>query len=198
MVANEVLELGGGLSLTVSFPPASVDRPKREEKGKSLLDLAESFVVLDFETTGLDPMYDEIIEIGAIRVVAGKAENEYTTLIKPKSPIGSFITDLTGITNDMVKDAPVIESALPGLLEFIGNDVVVGHNTHFDINFLYDCCVKYLKIPFTNNLIDTMRIARNAFKDADGYRLADMADYFKVESKPKHRAINDCRCTLDV
>jgi len=192
----------GGISLgldgNISFSDENFNKSKRENKGKSILEFTSSFVVLDFETTGLDPAYDEIIEVGAIKVVNGNVESEYTTFIKPKRPISEFITDLTGISNDMVKDAPSIEAALSPLINFIGDSVVLGHNTHFDINFLYDYCMDYLKIPFTNNMIDTIRIARIAFKDIGGYKLSTLAAHFKVKVKPTHRAINDCRCTLAI
>ena len=171
---------------------------RREHKGKSILELANSFVVLDFETTGLDPAFDEVLEIGAIKVLDGDVVDEYSTLIKPEYPIGEFITGLTGITDDMVKDAPAMEAALPDLLSFIGDSVIVGHNIHFDINFLYDNCIYHLDKPFANDFIDTMRIARNAFKDVRGYKLKDLAVYFGIEDMPHHRAKRDCRCTLEV
>jgi len=186
------VEEDGNISVT------KLTRPKRTEKGKSLLKLTDTFVALDIETTGFDPMFDEIIEVGAIKVIDGVVVDEYTTLVKPCEPIDRFTTELTGITNAMLTNAPLIETVLPTLLDFIGDNVVVGHNVHFDINFLYDCCMELMNKPFTNDLIDTMRIARNGFKDIQRYTLSDLAEHFEVERKVLHRALEDCRCVLEI
>jgi DNA polymerase-3 subunit epsilon len=169
----------------------------RDGKGKSLLKLFDNFVVLDFETTGLDPIYDEIIEVGAIRVSNGIIDSEFSTLVKPDGKISSFVTDLTGITNKMVTDAPKIQDVLPSLLKFIGDSVVLGHNVHFDINFLYDNCKEHLGISFTNDMLCTMRIARNAFKDIKFFKLSRLAHYFNVPAGT-HRALADCHCALGI
>jgi len=110
----------------------------RESKGRSIIAFPSGYVALDIETTGLDPSVDEIIELAAIRVRDGVRADTFASLVKPRNTISGFITELTGITNDMVSGAPRVESILPQFCEFIGGDVVVGHNVNFDINFIYD------------------------------------------------------------
>jgi len=173
-------------------------RPSREYKGQNLYEFVSSFVVLDFETTGLDPSNDEIIEVGAIKVIGGVGDSEFSALVKPSCPVSDFITNLTGITNEMVVDSPSIEEVLPELLDFIGDLPVLGHNIHFDVNFLYDNCIRHLGSPFTNDMFDTLRIARNVFADKCGSRLSHLAHYFNLEQDEAHRALADCYCTLDV
>src|SRR5699024_10738657 len=95
----------------------------RKNKGQSLLAFPDNYTVFDIETTGLDSKYDEIIEIGALKIKNNKIIDQFSFLIKPTSPIGEFITELTGITNEMVSDAPNINEILPKFLEFIGDDI---------------------------------------------------------------------------
>lgn len=136
----------------------------RTEKGNSLIEFTDTYVVLDFETTGLDPLYDRIIEVGALRVENGRIVNQFNTLVNPGFEISAFITDLTGITNEMLSTAPMLVDVLPSLIDFIGSTVILGHNVNFDINFLYTACEQLLKQPFTNDFIDTMRLSRRIFK----------------------------------
>ena len=91
----------------------------RPQKGKNLLVKTESFVSVDIETTGLSPIFDEIIEIGAVKYQNGKPIDTFSSLIKPFEPIDEFITELTGITNEMLENAPSLPSVLPSFLEFI-------------------------------------------------------------------------------
>ena len=111
-------------------------RPVRSEKGKSLLQIVDDYVVIDLETTGLDPEYESIIEIAAMRVNGNAVVDSLSSLINPGYEIDEFITDLTGITNEMLASAPPIEDYLPEFLEFIKDSVLVGHNVNFDINFI--------------------------------------------------------------
>jgi len=173
-------------------------KPTREEKGKSLLDFLDDFIVVDLETTGFDPQYDEVIEIGAIKVVGGVVVSEFSMLVKPKSIISDFISELTGITNDMVRNESSIHEVLPEFLHFIGNDVVLGHNVNFDVNFIYDKCVMYSLPVFANNFIDTLRLTRRIFKDLQYYRLDKIADALSIKTAVTHRALSDCHVTLDI
>ena len=93
----------------------------RELKGRSILDFPESYVVIDVETTGLDPSKDHLIEIAALRVRDGKIEDSFSSLVKPSVEIDSFISDLTGITNEQLKTAPKPEDVLPQFCDFIGH-----------------------------------------------------------------------------
>src|SRR5665811_1863032 len=95
-----------------------------------------TYVSLDLETTGLDPNSDSIIEIGAVKFNENRVEAEYSTLINPRKPISNFITNLTGISNTMVMNAPFFVDALPDLMRFVGDAIIVGHNIAFDLGFL--------------------------------------------------------------
>ena len=129
----------------------------REHKGNSIILLPDNYIVIDIETTGLSSNYDDIIELAAIKICEDKIVDEFQSLVNPGYEIGPFITDLTGITNDMLNSAPRIEHILPKYLDFIGDSVVVGHNVSFDVNFIYDT-EEYLDLGyFSNNHIDTRR-----------------------------------------
>ena len=166
--------------------------PVREHKGKSILDFLDNYVVVDLETTGLDPIYDEIIEIAAVRVENNLIVDEYKSFVKPVQPISDFITDLTGITNDMIKNAPPISEVLPEFLSFVGNTVVVAHNANFNINFIYDNCLKLNPaVYFKNDYLDTMRLSRRLFKNIIRHRLIDLVELFDIEGEITHRAISN-------
>lgn len=167
----------------------------REYKGKNKLWLVDDYVVIDFETTGLNPLLDNIIEIGALKISCGEIVDEYTSLINPNCNISTSISNLTGITNDMVTNAPTLSDVLPAFLSFIETSYVLAHNANFDINFLYDNCIAILNNPFSNNFIDTMRISRLLFKDVKNHKLATLVETFNISGSVSHRSIDDCLCT---
>lgn len=188
-----------GISISIGVDGLSVIEPsaKREGKGKSLLEPFDTYVAVDIETTGLDPSWDEIIEIGAIRVINGIAAEEFQSLVRPSSPIAAFITGLTGITNEMLADAPGITAVLPGFLEFIGDQPIIAHNANFDINFIYDACISLEPaVNFSNSFVDTMRLSRRLFKDQRHHRLCDLAKRFGVAGEIEHRALSDIIKTI--
>lgn len=166
-------------------------------KGKSLIDFPKDYVVIDIETTGLDPKYDNIIELAAIKVRNSQTTDTFSTLINPDNYIDNFISDLTGITNDMVANSPKIEIAIIEFYNFIKNDILVGHNINFDLNFIYDELIKH-NIVFDNNFVDTLRISRLLFKDLKKHRLVDLAEKYNVNYQKNHRALNDCEITLEI
>ena len=170
----------------------------RPAKGKSLIESPSSFVVFDIETTGLDSLENEIIEIGAIKVEDGKIKDTFNHLIKPSHPINSFITDLTGITNEMVENKESIEEVLDKFIKFIGNDILVGHNVNFDINFIYDHAEKYNNHILDNDFVDTLRLARQLIPELPHHRLSDLADYYNIDKTGHHRALKDVEMTLEV
>lgn len=191
------------LGITISFDLKNgvsiggLPKTIREYKGKSQLAFIDEYVVLDLETTGLDPSYEEIIEIAAIKISNGVKVSEFATLVKPEDNIDEYITQLTGITNDMVKDAPNIEKVLLELKEFLGDSVIVAHNANFDINFLYDNYMVSLNEPFTNDFIDTMRISKKLYKEIR-HRLIDLANFFSIPLEVQHRAMADCNTTFKI
>lgn len=155
--------------------------------------LVDDYCVLDLETTGLSYEYDEIIEIGILKVRNNVIVDRYEQLVKPIYPIDEFITELTGITNSMVADKPGIEAVKNDVLKFIGSDLIVGHNTSFDINFLGYNFDQVL----TNEYVDTIPFCRKLFTDLKHHRLKDMVKYLNL-SKNEHRAISDCTTTKEL
>lgn len=170
----------------------------RELKGKSLIEFPSNYVAFDIETTGLDPMYNEIIEIGAIKIKNGKELITFNTLIKPRYEISSFITELTGITNEMVINAPKIEEVLPKFMDFIEDSIVLGHNVNFDINFIYDNLINIGMPPIYNNFVDTLRLSRRLLPELKHHRLSDLASYYNIDTTGSHRALTDVRITIEV
>lgn len=167
----------------------------RPEKGKSLLARLNDFTAVDVETTGLSPMFDSIIELSAVRYRGGMEVAAYDQLVDPEFEIDSFITQLTGITNAMLHSQPLIEQALPEFLAFLGEDVIVGHNVNFDINFIYDACVDLDLPPLRNDFVDTMRVSKRLYKDWPDHKLDTLLDRLRAGSRTQHRAENDARLT---
>ena len=171
----------------------------REFKGNSLLDFVNNYVVVDIETTGFSPSANEIIEIGAIKVLNNEVCDSYHALIKIDNEIPQNIVNLTGITDDLLKEKGIlINDAICSFIKFVGENIVVGHNINFDINFLYDNCVKYTGKPFTNDFIDTMRIAKNFVKDTYNHKLITLAKKFEINYDNHHRALSDVMITNEV
>lgn len=168
---------------------------KRPDKGESLVAFPDEYVAVDLETTGTSPAWDEIIEIGAARVRAGEVVETYQQLVNPGFEIDPFITELTGITNEMVSDAPEIDEVLSDFKEFLGDSVMVGHNiAGFDANFLYDAGARVGE-PVTNDFVDTMRLARKLHKDWSHHRLSDLREAFGITDDSAHRALADALAT---
>lgn len=172
----------------------------RERKGTSLIAFPDKYVLLDIETTGLSPSYDEIIEISAIRIEHGEIVDEFSELIKPKEKISEFITKLTGITNEMVKNSRNIKEVLASFKNFFDKgDIIMGYNVNFDINFLYDIFMEKLNYYFENDFVDVMRIAKSALKnEVDSFKLKRLAKHFKLSTEGMHRGVKDCRVTLEI
>ena len=162
--------------------------------GKRLHDYAENYVVFDLETTGLSPARDEIIEISGIRVRSGLVEKEFSTLVNPNMPIPWAASRVNGITDAMVKKAPPLTEALGAFLDFVGEDVLVGHNIHgFDMPFVYAGAAKALDRQVTNNYVDTLYLAKNCVPQLRHYKLTDLSEYFGFATEGAHRALADCR-----
>lgn len=169
----------------------------REHKGKSLVEFPPKYVVIDIETTGLDPRFDEIIEVAGIKYDNRLEVGRFQSFVKPQQKISSFITELTGITNEMVAHAPRIKTVLPDFLSFLDDSIIVGHNVHFDINFIYDNA-EYLGLSsFTNDFVDTMRISRRLYKDLENHKLSTLVSFLQVGSSVEHRALADCIATYE-
>lgn len=169
----------------------------REQKGNSLLTFPDDFTIIDLETTGLDPTFDEIIEVGAIRVRNGDVTDTFNSLVKPEKEVDAFITEITGITNEMLADAPSISEIFPDFLSFVSNDIIVGHNVNFDINFVYDTNSKLYNQYFSNSFTDTLRLSRRLLPELEHHRLKDLINHFEIDIERQHRSLDDCRATLE-
>ncbi len=183
------LENGG---ITFSFEGHGIpEKPKRENKGKSLAAFPESYVVLDTETTGFDPVWDDIIEVAALKVQNGEIVDKFESFVNPGYQIDPYITEIHGITNDMLKTAPTLKDVLPVFLTFLGDSVIVAHNANFDINFIYDSSVSLGGNGIANDFVDTMRLSRRLFPEEKHHRLVDLVQRFNIAKEVKHRSMCD-------
>lgn len=158
-----------------------------------------SFVIIDIETTGLSAETDEIIEIGAIRVVNGKIAEEYEQLICVDKKIPQNISALTGITQEQINEnGKPIQEVLPSLIKFIKNSEVFGYNVDFDREFLLAQCDKLgmdiTKVKFT----DVMVTIKNKLKGMRSYKLESVAKRLGIKTKQQHRALEDCHLLYQV
>ena len=189
------------MEITFSFGDIKLPRTNREGKGKSRIAFPETYCVIDIETTGLSPLCDDIIEIGAVRYSAGKEVGRFQSLVQPPDVyddgtfIDKFIESLTGITNEMLANAPKTEEAIRAFDEFLGDDIIIGYNVGFDVNFIYDCYVSYLDKPFTNDYIDIMRFFFFFYPEMDHHRLKDMVSLFGISQEQEHRSLGDVLAT---
>ncbi len=149
-----------------------------------------SIVAIDIETTGLDPYTDAITEIGAVRFNGARVESEWSTLVNPGRPIPPMITQLTNITNEMVRNAPPIKAVIHELADFVGNDPVVGHSVRFDLSFL-----QRHNILLDNDVIDTYELASVLMPTASRYNLGALAQQLGILEGQFHRALNDASTT---
>ena len=159
--------------------------------------MIEKFVAVDIETTGLNPTTERIIEIGAVCVEDGEITGEFDMLINPGRQLSSFITDLTGITDTMLKDAPTVQDALPHFLEFVGEDVLLGHHLSFDYSFLKKNIIN-IKGSFERLGMDTLKIARKALPKLESHSLSSLCEYYHIYNAHAHRACEDARATVEL
>ena len=174
----------------------------RESKGRSIIAFPDTYCVIDVETTGRSPQWDHIIEVAAVKISDGQEVGRFSSLIQPPSmPGGTFVDDfiaaLTGITDEMLAGAPFAPDVLKEFVTFVEDTPVVGHYVSFDINFLYDSFDRYLDRPFSNDYIDTLRIARKLYPEMSHHRLADLVQLFDVAHNDAHRAMGDVEATAE-
>lgn len=172
----------------------------RELKGRSTVAFPDTYCVIDVETTGRSPQWDHIIEVAAVKISGGQEVGRFSSLIQPPSmPGGAFVDDfieaLTGITDEMLAGAPFAPDVLEEFAAFVGDVPIVGHCVSFDINFLYDSFDRYLDRPFSNDYIDTLRLARKLHPEMAHHRLADLVQLFDVAHNDAHRAMGDVEAT---
>lgn len=159
------------------------------------MQIYENYVVVDIETTGLNANFDEIIEIGAIKVVHHQIVDEFSMLVKPQGKISSFITNLTGITNEMVLESETIDIVFKKFIDFLDNQPILGHNVSFDLRFLKKQYFRIYGEEWKVSSFDTLKIARSKLKILKHHRLGDLRDYYDIHQKQAHRGLSDCLTT---
>ncbi|MBR6796857.1 MAG: PHP domain-containing protein, partial [Clostridia bacterium] len=164
---------------------------------KNDYNLDSSFVVFDLETTGFSPIDDQIIEIGAVKIEKGEITQRFSTFVNPGRHIPDNITEITSITDDMVKDAPAIGAILPDFEKFCNGCVLVAHNANFDVGFMR---VVYEKagIEFDYCYLDTLELCRALFTDQKRHGLAAMVKHLNITLDNHHRAVDDAEATAEI
>ena len=163
---------------------------------QQLLDDVE-FVVIDTETTGLRPGPDRVIEVACVRVRGGEAIDSFQTLINPIRRIPPFIAQFTGITQEMVNDAPTAKEIMPDVMHFIDGAIVVGHNVGFDIGFLsYEA--QLIGRAFPPDGLDTIPLARRFCPGLKRFKLDMVASHLNIPTMNRHRALGDASVTAAV
>ena len=150
-----------------------------------------SFTIIDIETTGLSKYTDKITEIAAAKYSNGKLVNSFQTLVNPQVEIPRFITKLTGIDNELVKNAPTIDQALPKFIDFLGDDVFVAHNATFDFGFLEHNLKIHHNKCIHNHTLCTRKLANRLLPELPRKRLQDLCERFEVTNSQAHRALGD-------
>jgi DNA polymerase III subunit epsilon len=180
--------------------PSPSRRLRRPGARPASLLASMDFVVVDVETTGWLPEQAMIIEIGAVRLCGGQVTGEFSALVNPGSPIPADIAALTGITDEMVSQAPPMAQVFPGFLAFAEGCVLAAHNAPFDIGFLTAAC-RSCSLPWPAfPVIDTAVLARLVLSgdDVPDRKLATLATYFATQTAPCHRALADAKATAGV
>ncbi len=182
-------------------------KPSRPGQGERRICLPRDYTVVDTETTGLSTETCGLIEVSALRVRGGQVVGEFSTLIRPpwrqvlrdgewrEGYVDDFIQGLTGITDEMLEGAPLPIEALPLVRDFLGEDLLLGHNVGFDAAFLYDSFQRYLNCPLKNDTLDHLAISRKLLPDLPYHRLGDVAAALGVPYEGAHRALADCWIT---
>lgn len=156
--------------------------------------MIRDYVCLDIETTGCQSKWSKIIEIGAVKVKNGEIVDTFSELINPGVVVSEFITELTGISNDMVSDKPGIDQVMPRFIEFVGDNIIMGHNLMFDFSFLKQNA-ENLGMSFEKEGIDTLKISRAVLKELHSRKLDYLCEYFEIKDENHHRAYNDAMVT---
>lgn len=155
--------------------------------------MVDTYVSIDLETTGLNPKRDRIIEIGAVKILRGEPAGTFSTLVCPGRKLEKKITELTGIVEEQLWDAPPMEEVLPGLMDFLGDLPLLGHSILFDYSFLKKAAVNQ-KLSFEKQGMDTLKIARKYLADLEHRSLDYLCGYYGIPHHA-HRALEDAVAT---
>lgn len=165
----------------------------RTYKGNTILADINDYTVIDLETTGINVNTCEVIEIAAVKVRNGKIVDTFSSLVKPFFKVPNEITVLTGICDEMLIEAPKVEDIISDFIDFIGNDIILGHNiASYDSCIIYDICYHLDMKHFSNDMLDTAQYARHCRIDVPNNKLTTLTKYLGIEHKNAHRALGDC------
>ena len=157
------------------------------------------FVVVDVEATGAKMPPNRLIELGAYRIRGGRIVDKFLSLVNPELPIPRFVAALTGISNEMVKSAPVFAELAPKLLDFVSDSVLVAHNAPFDTSFLnHEISRVYPGHRMINPHLCTVRLSRRTLPDLSNHRLDTIAEHFSIPIASRHRAGSDALATAEI
>jgi len=178
----------------------NVDMVELADDGFENRELAETeFVVFDLETTGAKSPPCRITEIGAYRVRNGQVLEEFQTLVNPQMPIPRFITELTGISDDMVAGAPLFKEIAHEFLSFIGDSILVAHNSGFDMRFLNSEIGRvYPDYRMANPCLCTVQLSRKLLPDILNHKLKTVAEHYSIDLVNHHRASADAYATAHI
>ena len=156
------------------------------------------FIILDFETTGLSKTMHKITEVAALKVRNGEIVDKFETLVNPLCKIPKHITGITGITNEMVKDSPTIDTVLKDFLGFVGDGIIVAHNAEFDYGFLSHHAQEILNHKVENHKLCTRKLARRLLPDIKKRSLSEICKHLEIYNESAHRAMGDVKATFQV
>lgn len=156
--------------------------------------MLDAYVAIDLEMTGLQAKTDRILEIGAVKVVGHQVSDTFWTFINPHRPLSRTVTELTGITQEMLSGAMEDIDGLKGLIDFTGDLPLAGHNIIFDYSFLKQCAANH-RIPFEKSAVDTLKISRVCFPELESKKLEAMCQHYHIAGKQEHRALEDAMMT---
>ena len=157
------------------------------------------FVVVDVEATGAKTPPNRLIELGAYRIRGGRIVDKFLQLVNPEIPIPRFVVTLTGISNEMVKRAPVFAEVAPQWLDFVSDSVLVAHNAPFDTSFLnHEISRVYPGHRMVNPHLCTVRLSRRVLPDIPNHRLDTIAAHFSIPIVSRHRAGSDALATAEI
>jgi DNA polymerase-3 subunit alpha (Gram-positive type) len=196
-IANHVLPKDDPFKIIYGVEGYFVDDLKElvtNDQGQTLQD---TFVVFDIETTGFHAGNDKIIEIGAVKIKDGKEVDYFSEFINPQIPIPFKIEQLTGINDEMVKDAALIEEILPKFLDFCKESVLVAHNAEFDTGFIKAKAAD-LSLPYAFTVVDTLPLARVLLTDIAKFTLDNVCKRLNIKLENHHRAVDDAGATAKV
>ena len=160
--------------------------------------MAKHFIIVDLETTWLSPSKHAITEIAAVRFDGENIIGEFQTLVNPERHISPFITKLTGISNDMIANAPTICEVLPDFISFVGDDIFVAHNARFDHGFLHYANFKHFEKGFSPDILCTKNLTKQLCPEIPKRNLGFLCGHFGIQNKCAHRALSDVYATVDL